>query len=56
MTETDRKKVLPMLQLGAGNVLNFLDKGVVKEDAFKTPITKFRDAFNDYKWESEDID
>jgi len=56
MTETDRKKVLPMLQLGAGNVRNFLDKGVVKEDAFKTPITKFRDAFNDYKWESEDID
>jgi hypothetical protein len=43
-----------MLQFGAGNVRNFLDKGIMFKDGNGTPITKFRDAFNGYEWDEID--
>jgi hypothetical protein len=54
MSNEDKKKVLPMLQFGAGNVRNFLDKGIMFKDGNGTPITKFRDAFNGYEWDEID--
>lgn len=52
MSLEDKKKTLPMLQLGAGNLIKFLEKGIVFEDKNKTPITKFRDSFKDFKWDN----
>ena len=56
MDESEQKRMLPMAQFGAGNVKKLLDDNIIFKDANGTPITKYRDAFKGYQWDSDMTD
>jgi hypothetical protein len=56
MDESEQKRMLPMAQFGAGNVKKLLDDNIMFKDANGTPITKYRDAFKGYQWDSDMTD
>ena len=56
MDESEQKRMLPMAQFGAGNVKKLLDDNIMFKDANGTPITKYRDAFKGYQWDSDMAD